>query len=273
MSMRVCNALAECRSCCLQFAFARRARVVFAALFVIFIPATSHGQNGLYLFLKMQKALGGRGRIEAVRYFEQCVRAETWDNEGKPYGTVYKRTRWLRPNVLRLDQVGPGNSYVLYFNGVAGWEILPDKGLVQLGGDELNYARAYLSGMDLNSWLADGDSRNIFAASSYNVITISTKDDDSSKTEITLNPQTFLPLKETVISISKGGRVVTKSRQFQEWETFQGIRFPRRIINFHGDKKLADMRLREIKLGGRTIAEDLATRPKGLSPEMSHCGE
>jgi hypothetical protein len=82
-----------------------------------------------------------------------------------------------------------------------------------------------------------------------------------------------LPLKETVISISKGGRVVTKSRQFQEWETFQGIRFPRRIINFHGDKKLADMRLREIKLGGRTIAEDLATRPKGLSPEMSHCGE
>jgi hypothetical protein len=64
------------------------------------------------LFHKMQSALGGRDKIAAIQDFEQCVCADAWDDEGKLFGEVYKRTRWIRPNVLRLDQVGPGDSYV-----------------------------------------------------------------------------------------------------------------------------------------------------------------
>ncbi len=105
-------------------------RFGFAALLIIIIllPVASQGQDGMQLFRKMQSALGGRDKIVAIKDFDQCVRADAWNNEGKAYGQVYKRTRWIRPNVLRLDQVGPGNSYVLFFNGVAGWEVLPDKG-------------------------------------------------------------------------------------------------------------------------------------------------
>jgi hypothetical protein len=76
----------------------------------------------MQLFHKMQTALGGGERIADIQDFEQCVRADTWDNNGKRHGQVYKRTRWIRPNVLRLDQVGPGDTYVLYFNGASGWE-------------------------------------------------------------------------------------------------------------------------------------------------------
>src|SRR5437016_6280754 len=208
----------------------------FAALFTVFLSATSPCQDAMQLFHKMQTALGGGERIADIQDFEQCVRADTWDNNGKRHGQVYKRTRWIRPNVLRLDQVGPGDSYVLYFNGVSGWEILPDKGFVELVGEELAFAKGYLNGIDLKSWLADRDSANVFTVSGTNVINISTKNDDSQNTEMTLDIVTFLPLNEASISLADASPpVATRTRQFQGWDVFQGVRFPCRIINFNGD--------------------------------------
>lgn len=101
----------------------------------------------------------------------------------------------------------------------------------------------------MNVWLADADANNIFSSPTPNVITISTKDDDSSRTEITLDSKTFLPEKQAVVSIShKSHSVVTRTRTFEDWEAFQGVMFPQRIINFHGDTKVADIRLKELKL-------------------------
>ena len=264
LSFRICTAQLICS---LSF-------VAFAALSIVFFSATCQGQNGVVLFHKMQTALGGSDKIAAIQDFEQCVRADAWNDEGKAYGEVYKRTRWIRPNVLRLDQTGPGNSYALYFNGVSGWEILPDKGFVELGGEELAFARGYLNGIDLKTWLSDRDSANVITASSTNVIVISTTGDDSQKTEITLDPVTFLPVKEASISLADASHAVaTKTRQFEGWEAFQGVKFPHRIINFHGEKKVADMRLQQIKLDGGIRSEDLAIRPQGLKPVMSQCGK
>lgn len=252
----------------------RESLFAFAALFTVFLPATSPGQDAMQLFHKMQTALGGGDKIAAIQDFEQCLRAVTWDNSGKRHGEVYKRTRWIRPHVLRLDQVGPGDTYVLYFNGVSGWEILPDKGFAKLAGDELTFARRYLNGIDLKSWLADRDSQNVFTTSASDVITISTKNDASYKTEITLDPVTFLPVKEALISLAYASHpVATQTRQFEGWEAFQSVKFPRRITNFHGGKRLADIRLQEIKLDSGMRSEDLAIRPQGLKPEMSQCGK
>jgi hypothetical protein len=96
-------------------------------------------QDGLRLFHKMQTALGGAEKIASIRDFEECVRAETWDNEGKAHGIVRKRVRLIRPNYLCLDQVGPGDTYVIYFDGTSGWEILPDKTVADLTGGELRF--------------------------------------------------------------------------------------------------------------------------------------
>jgi len=242
-------------------------------LLIGLLSVASTAQDGIYLFRKMQSALGGRDKIASIKDLQECVRAEAWDDEGKSHGEVYKRTRWIRPNVLRLDQVGPGNAYVTYFDGKSGWQILPDKGFLQLAGDELDFARGYLNGLDVNVWLADGDANNIFSTPAPNVITLSTKDDDSSKTEITLNSKTFLPEKAAVVSIShKSHSVVTRTRTFEEWKSFQGVMFPQRIINFHGDTKVADIRLTELKLDNGIKSEDLALKPNGLKPDMSQCG-
>jgi hypothetical protein len=77
-------------------------------------------------------------------------------------GEVRKRTRWMRnPNLLRVDQIGPRDTYVLYFDGDSGtgWEMLPDLKnndkfkttgeAIELIGGELKFAQNYLSGFDL----------------------------------------------------------------------------------------------------------------------------
>jgi hypothetical protein len=113
----------------------------------------------LQLFHKMQRALGGAEKIASVRDFEQTVRADAWDYSGNPMGIVRKRVRFVRPSYLRVDQVGRGDTYVLYFDGTSGWEILPDGTVAELKGGELTFARNYLNGLELNTWLADRDPR------------------------------------------------------------------------------------------------------------------
>jgi hypothetical protein len=123
------------------------------------LAITGSSHDGISLFRRMQDALGGADTIAAVRDFEQQVRAESWDgNRGRSLGEVRKRTRWIRPNTLRVDQIGPGSTYVLYFDGAGGWEIMPgsDKA-VAISGGELAFARKYIRDFKLNTWLADRD--------------------------------------------------------------------------------------------------------------------
>ncbi|MGA2740366.1 MAG: hypothetical protein ABSG65_23390 [Bryobacteraceae bacterium] len=87
---------------------------------LLLVSAAGFGQDGPALLHKMQQVLGGAGRIDKIRDFDQIVRARTWDRKGNPIGEVRKRTRWIKPNLLRLDQVGPGDTYALYFDGVSG---------------------------------------------------------------------------------------------------------------------------------------------------------
>ena len=63
-------------------------------------------QDARLLFHRMQDALGGADRIAAIRDYEQLVRAESFDgNTGRSLGEVRKRTRWMAPSYLRVDQI------------------------------------------------------------------------------------------------------------------------------------------------------------------------
>jgi len=98
-----------------------RRRFVPLTLASLLLCTPGFSQDGLPLFRKMQEALGGADRIAAIRDFEQEVRAESWNgNTGQSMGDVRKSTRWIRPDHLRVDQVGPGSTYVLYCDGTTG---------------------------------------------------------------------------------------------------------------------------------------------------------
>jgi hypothetical protein len=217
----------------------------------------------------MQTALGGAEKIASVRDFEESVRADAWYSDGRPLGEVRKRTRWITPNYLRLDQVGPGDTYVLYFDGTSGWEILPDKTVANLAGGELKFAQNYLRGLNLNFWLADRDPSRVITSSGPNVIVVSTKGDSSQRTEFTLDPITFLPVKETDISLSNPDHPVPSESRLEQWQAIDGVKFPQRITKFQGGRKLAEITVEQIKLNSGIKAGDLAIKPPDLKPVMS----
>jgi hypothetical protein len=197
--------------------------------------------EGLRLLHKMQDGLGGAQSIGAIHDFEETIRAEAWDAAGRSLGGVRKRTRWMRtPNGLRLDQRGPRGTYVLYFDGGAasGWEILPDVTspdlykttgkAIALTGGELNFARSYLSGFELNLWLADSMHGNIVTSPRPQVVRI---EHDGNATDLTLDPVTSLPLKTAGVSLADPDHPVPAEMRYETWTDVSGIRFPTQRVN------------------------------------------
>jgi hypothetical protein len=239
----------------------------FLAGFLVCAPAFC--QDGPTLLHKMQQALGGADKIEKIRDFEQLVHAQTWDRQGNPIGEVRKRTRWIKPNHLRLDQMGPGDTFALYFDGISGWEILPGKHRADLAGGELDFARRYLSGFALNIWLADRNPDYYVTSPARNIVRVSARKIANHQDDITLDPVSWLPVKQASISLADPAHPQTSENEFKEWMTVDGIKFPRRVWILHGGIRLAEITTAEIKLNGGLRATDLAEKPPDLKPVLS----
>jgi hypothetical protein len=234
--------------------------LAYFPLLLLLSQSPAGAQDGLQLLHKMQTALGGSERIASIRDYEESVQAETWNNEGKQNGEVRKRTRWIAPSYLRLDQVGPDDTYVLYFDGKSGWEILPDKSVLPLVGDELQFAQKYLFGLRLKLWLADRDSRYLVESPAKNVIRISDKNDKTNKIDITLDPVSSLPVKQTDGS--------TETR-LEQWSAVQGVQFPHRLSMIKDGATVAVIHVNKIQLDRGLKVEELGEKPRDLNPVMS----
>jgi hypothetical protein len=249
-----------------------RSKPIFVslALAALFLCSSVFSQDGLLLFRKMQDALGGADRIAAIRDFEQEVRAESWNgNTGQSMGEVRKRTRWIRPNYLRVDQIGPGSTYVLYCDGATGWEILPGtQQVVELTGGELEFARRYVEGFRLNTWIADRDPRYRITSPSPNVVRIS-DGVITHQLDITVDAASSLPVKISTITLSDPAHPTPSDELTTEWETVQGIRFPRRWTVFRSGVRVAEAKdARSVVNSGLKLA-DLAAKPPDLKPVLS----
>jgi hypothetical protein len=243
-------------------------------------PAPAPAADGQQLLRKMQAALGGAEKIAAIRDYEEIVQAKTWNPDGSPLGEVRKRTRWLRsPNAVRLDQIGPRDTYVLFYDGSSGsgWEILPDMTnpdplkttgkAIALEGGELKFATSYLSGFQFKQWLADRTPGYKVTSPAANVLRI---EHDGSATDFTLDPATSLPAKSAGISLANPDRPVQSEMHFESWNTVAGIRFPAKRANYHGGLKLGEITDAAIRLNVGFTLEQLAAKPADFRPDVSN---
>jgi hypothetical protein len=226
-------------------------------------------QIALQLFHEMQSALGGAQNIAAIRDFDEIVKAETWDGNGRSLGTVRQRVRWLKPNHLRIYQSGPYDTYVLFFDGSGGWEIMPDRSVKDLAGGELRFARNYLLGLDVKVWLADRDRSTVITCPAANTILIAHGSEPSRSTTITLNPITHLPLKQGGISHSDPNHPVIAYTALDQWRTMNEVKFPGRIRNFHEERMLAEIKVEAMHVNDRMKASAVSTKPPDLKPVMA----
>lgn len=232
--------------------------------------------EGLLLLHKMQDGLGGAKNIAAIRDFEETIRAEARDGRGASLGEVRKRTRWMRdPGLLRLDQRGPRGTYVLFFDGHAGWEILPDlqspdafktTGVpVELTGGELAFAKGYLSGFELTMWLADRTPGYIVTSPRPNVLRIA---HDGSANDFTLDPVTGLPLKSSGVSLADPDRPVPAEMHYDGWKEVAGVRFPTHRVNYLSGVNRGEVTTADIRVNVGLRAQDLAAKPAGFAPDI-----
>jgi len=234
--------------------------------------------EGLRLLHKMQAALGGADKIAAIRDYEETIRGETWNPDGSHLGYVRKRTRWIKQaNVVRLDQTGARDTYVLYYDGNAGagWEILPDVTgadplrttgkAIDLTGGELQFAKNYLSGFQINLWLADRIPGFIVTSPSPNVIRI---EHDGAATALTLDPVTSLPLKTNGVSLANPDRPVRNELRYEAWTDVAGVRFPTKRANYLNGMKLGAITDASIHVNIGLQPQALALRPTNAMPEI-----
>ena len=240
-------------------------------------PRTSTGE-GLQLLHKMQAALGGAGKIAAIYDYEETVRAQSWNPDGTPLSEVRKRTRWMRsPNLIRLDQIGARDTYVLYFDGSTGtgWEILPDLNnsdalktvgkSTELSGGELKFAQSYLAGFQFRLWLADRMPGYVVTSPAPNVVRI---EHESDGTDFTLEAGTGLPLKTSGVSLANPNRPVQSEMRYEAWIEVAGVRFPSKRANYHGGLKLGEITGAAIHVNTGLKPQDLARKPADFFPDV-----
>jgi hypothetical protein len=244
--------------------------VVSVCLGLVFLRSPAFSQDALQLLHRMQDAMGGAEKIAAIADYEQEVAAESFDGRtGQSMGVVRKRTRWIRPNVMRVDQVGPGSTYVLYFDGTSGWEILPGTAkVIPIEGGELTFARKYVQNFKLLTWLADRDPRFRISSPAPNIVRIAT-DDPTDQTDITIDAQSGLPSKISIVSLSDPAHPVPSDEVTTEWVTVQGLRFQRRWTVYRSGVRVASADDARYAINTGLKREALAAQPPDAKPVFS----
>jgi outer membrane lipoprotein-sorting protein len=245
----------------------RRFPIAFLLLTLTFCSSV-FSEDAAALFHRMQEALGGADKIAAIGDFEQQVRAQSWNGRtGDLIGDVRKRTRWIRPNQLRVDQIGPGSTYVLYCDGASGWEILPGtQSVTELAGGELTFALGYVQTFRLRLWLADRDQRWRITSPAPSVIRMA-DGDPAHQQDIRLDAGS-LPSKTSTTSLSDPAHPTRSEEVVTEWETVQGIRFPRRWTVYREGKRVAEATVDTTRVNGGLKLADLQTKPDDLKPVL-----
>src|SRR5262245_10589324 len=234
--------------------------------------------EGLQLLHKLQDALGGAKRIAAVADYEETIVAQAWDSRGTSLGDVRKRSRWMRnPNVIRLDQRGPRGTYVLFLDGRtwSGWEILPDLKspdpyrttgtAIELTGGELQFAKGYLSGFELNQWLADQMPGYRVTSPSPAVLRI---EHDGKATDFTLDPVTSLPAKSAGVSLADPDHPVQSEMRYEQWQEVSGVRFLTHRSNFQSGVKRGEVATSDIHVNAGLRLQELEAKPADFAPDI-----
>jgi hypothetical protein len=238
----------------------------------------SSSRAGLNLLHKLQDALGGASRIAAVKDYEETIRAEAWDSAGGALGEFWKRTRWMRTrNVLRLDQRGRRGTYVLYLDGDtgSGWEIPPDVAgpdpfkttgtPVELTGGELQFANGYLSGFELNLWLADRLPGYRVTNPKPNILRI---EHGGNATDFTLDPSNALPLSSTNVSLADPSHPVPAEMRYDDWKQIEGVQFATHRVNYHSGLKRGEVFTEAINVNVGLEPARLAAKPVDGAPDI-----
>lgn len=205
---------------------------------------------------RMQKAMGGVEKLQAVKDWESVAEGSLW--LGATSMKFKETNRWLAPRTLRQEHELPFGRSVLFYNGEVGWLSRP-AGLAQMSPTMIRQAEAEL--FQLLFTLATSNLLKGRTVCSLGANIVQITSDGGQGVRLYLDEQTVLPARVVYLTQDTGNRSVMVEQSLSEWREFDGIRMPARIIVKHNGRRFTDLTIRSIRFNSGIDALELGRRP------------
>jgi zinc protease len=198
--------------------------------------------------------MGGAAKMAAVKDFSEAAEMAMDASAGGM--KIKQQSRWVKPNILRQDQILPFGTIVAFSDGKSGWLAMPPpQGVKSMPPQVLKQAHGEIFRQWLALMLSDQDSSRTVNAVGANSVEISTADGETVRVEF--DDATGLPVRQ---SYKEGAADVKQT--YSEWRDVDGIKLPFKAAIEQGGKKMADVSVTEIKLNTGLSADELSKKPE-----------
>jgi hypothetical protein len=231
----------------------------FLAGFVIAMPAAITApqaddvEAGLGLLRRAQQAMGGAGKLVAVRNTRHLMEITL-----QPAAGGYKLTqtsKFVKPNYFRQEQETPFGRIVVYSDGETGWMATP-QGTITLSTDVLATVRGVLFRQPTVLMLSDRDaSRSIRTIAADRVVISSA---DGQRVEVEFDLETGLPRQQSYVFVAADGRRIARTETFSDWRDIDGVRFPFKAVQYENGSRMLDINVLEYQVNSSLTPTELS---------------
>lgn len=208
-------------------------------------------EKGKALLQRVQKALGGAGKLAGVKDYVQVAEVQVDAALG---GMKMKQTNyWAAPSHFRQEVDAPFGKLSTYTNGASGWIASP-QGDGALTGQMLSQAKGEIFRNYYHLFLSDADPNRTVNYAGGGVLEISDKNGAAAK--VTIDESTGLPL-----AMSYQGPQGLIEENFSDFREAAGIKVPYKITIKQGQRKFADVAIQDLKLNTGATEAQLSKRP------------
>jgi hypothetical protein len=219
--------------------------------------------KGKALLARMQQALGGAGKLAAVK--DLRFRADVEIYTPGAAMKVKQTNSFIAPSIVRQDNELPFLKQSVYSDGTSGW-LSGMQGIMNLTPPVLKQIHGEAFRQITSLALSDRDPDRTVNLSGEGVLTISTNDGES--VSLVIDEKTGLPEKMSYRqSPSEGGTAVEEV--FSDWRDLDGLHLPFQWNVMQGGKKFASASIQEYKINSGLTAATLGQRPAPQPPPFA----
>jgi zinc protease len=213
-------------------------------------------ERGREMLARMQEAMGGRAKLEAIR--DISVVQEGTTLLGERIENIKLTERWMHGGVYRQDQDYGGLNQVVFYNGKIAW--IGRKGVVApLPPGAVALVRTELFRLPFRLALSDKDPERQVADLGGNVLQIT--EGDAHGVRIYLDASTWLPQRLLYrVTLGEGASMAVEET-LSDWKDFGGIKWPGKIATRKNGRRADDMTVSEAKFNTGLTAADMEKKP------------
>ena len=213
-------------------------------------------EKGRLVLARMQEALGGLARLEAIR--NASIRLEGATLIGDRMSNVKLWDRWVQGDVYRQDQEFGAARRAIFYNWKIAWIGVPGS-VSPLPAALVPVVRSEMFRILFRLALSDKVPSRQVADLGGGVLQIT--EGDSQGVRIYLDASTGLPQRILYRLDIGNGASVSAEESLSEWKDFDSIKWPTKLVAKKNGRRSDELTVTEAKFNGAMSAADLEKKP------------